>query len=61
MVLATPAGEENRHLAVLTALAKAIGTDRGRQLALFAADTPAHAYELLHAEEAQDFNWFLED
>ena len=61
VVLATPPSERDRHLQVLAALAKAIGTDPNRRRQLFAARTPAHAYELMHADEAQDFNWFLED
>jgi hypothetical protein len=62
VVLATPPGQRDRHLQVLAALAKAIGSDRNRQRMLFGVDTPAHAYELLHAdEEAEEFNWFLED
>jgi mannitol/fructose-specific phosphotransferase system IIA component (Ntr-type) len=61
IVLATPAADRDRHLQVLAALARVIGTDRNIRRQLFAAATPAHAWELLHAEEVQDFNYFLED
>ena len=61
VVLATPESERDRHLQVLASLAAAIGTDHNRQRQLYASATPAHAWELLHAEEAQDFNYFIED
>lgn len=61
VVLATPDSERRRHMQVLAALAKAIGVDPARQRALYASDTPAHAWELLHSEDAQDFNWYLDD
>lgn len=60
VVLATPPTQRDRHLEVLAALARAIGTDPHVQRELFSADTPAHAYEILHAEESEDFNYFLE-
>jgi mannitol/fructose-specific phosphotransferase system IIA component (Ntr-type) len=62
VLLATPGHERGRHLEVLAALARAIGSDRGIQQQLYHARTPAHAYDLLHAEEAaEDFNYFFED
>ncbi len=61
VLLVTPPGQEERHLAVLAALARAIGTDPRIQAQLFEARSPAHAWEVLHAEEAEDFNYFLED
>lgn len=61
VVLATPASQRDRHLEVLAALARAIGTDTNVKRRLFAAKSPAHAYEVLHAEEAETFNYFLED
>ncbi|TDJ72246.1 MAG: PTS fructose transporter subunit IIA [Planctomycetota bacterium] len=60
VVLATPPTQRDRHLEVLAALARAIGTDPNVQRQLFTAKTPAHAYEILHAEESEDFNYFLE-
>ncbi|MHC4932007.1 MAG: cation:proton antiporter domain-containing protein [Planctomycetota bacterium] len=62
VLLATPEGARDRHLEVLAAFARAIGSDRSVQQQLFHASSPAHAYELLHAEEeSEDFNYFLED
>jgi mannitol/fructose-specific phosphotransferase system IIA component (Ntr-type) len=61
VVLATPPTQRRRHLEVLAALARAICTDQSVQRRLFDVKSPAHAYEILHAEEAEDFNYFLED
>ncbi len=60
VLLATPPGQRERHLEVLAALARAIGSDPSVQSRLFDVDTPAHAYEILHAEEATGFNYWLE-
>jgi len=60
VLLATPPGQRPRHLEILAALARAIGSDPAVQASLFNVDTPAHAYEILHAEEAADFNYWLE-
>jgi mannitol/fructose-specific phosphotransferase system IIA component (Ntr-type)/Kef-type K+ transport system membrane component KefB len=61
VVLATPETQRKRHLEVLAALARAIGMDQNVQAELFNADSSAHAYEVLHAEESEEFNYFLED
>ena len=62
ILLATPPSERTHHLEVLTAFARTIGADRGVQQQLFHAHSPAHAYEILHAEEhAEDFNAYLDD
>lgn len=61
VVLVTPPHQRERHLQVMAALARAIGTNRAVQRQLFAADSAAHAYEILHIEEAHDFNYFLDD
>lgn len=61
VVIATPQKERNRHLEVLAAFAQAIASDRNIREQLYHADTAAHAYEILHAEESEDFNYFLED
>jgi len=60
VLLATPEGQHDHHLEVLAALAKAIDTDPNIRDGLYHARSPAHAYELLHAEDAEDFNYFLE-
>jgi len=60
VLLVTPSSDRDRHLEVLSALAKAIGKDRTIQQQLYHVDTPAHAYELLHAdEESEEFNYYL--
>jgi len=61
VLLATPESERERHLEVIAALARAIGRDHNIQEQLFNAETPAHAFEVLHAEEAEDFNYYLSE
>jgi PTS system fructose-specific IIC component len=61
VLLGTSRQERDRHLQVLAALAKTVGTDLAFQERLFNARNPAHAYELLHGEESEHFNTFLED
>ncbi len=61
VLLGTSADERDRHLQVLASLAQTVGTDPGFQELLFNAKTAAHAYEILHGEESEDFNYFLEE
>lgn len=61
VLLATPPEQRQRHLEVLGLLARVVGTDLAFQSRLFAAESPAHAYEMLHGEETEEFNYFLED
>ncbi len=62
VLLATPRGERERHLAVLAALARTVGANPAIQQQLYNAKTPAHVYEILHVEEMEeDFNYFLDD
>ena len=61
VLLATPRGQRDRHLEVLAALARTLATDPSLQHQLYNAGSPAHAYEILHGEETEDFNYFLED
>ncbi|MEM7307229.1 MAG: cation:proton antiporter [Planctomycetota bacterium] len=60
VMLGTSPEERNRHLQVLAALARTIGGDAAFQDRLFNASNPAHAAELLHGEESEDFNYFLD-
>ncbi len=60
VLLATAPEERDRHLQVLASLARTIGIDLAFQDELFNAMSPAHAYEILHGEESEDFNYFLE-
>lgn len=59
VLLATPDVERDRHLQVLAALARRIGSDPQTQARLFNAKSPAHAYEVLSDEESEDFNYFV--
>ncbi|MEW6074358.1 MAG: PTS sugar transporter subunit IIA [Planctomycetota bacterium] len=61
VLLGTSAEERDRHLQVLAALARTIGTETSFRSELFAARSPAQASELLHGEESMDFNYFLEE
>ena len=61
VLLATPRSQSDRHLEVLAAFANAIGKDRNIREQLYHADTAAHAYNILHAGDAEDFNYFVED
>lgn len=61
VLLATPKGQRDRHLQVLAAFARAIAGDRNIRQQLYDAQSPAHAYQLLHAEDAEDFNRFLDE
>lgn len=61
VLLCTAPAERDRHLQVLAALARTVGTDRAFQDQLFDSKSAAHAYELLHGEESEDFNYFMED
>lgn len=61
VLLGTSNDERDRHLQVLAALARTIGTDPSFRAQLFNARSPAHASELLHGEESVDFNYFLDD
>jgi Kef-type K+ transport system membrane component KefB/mannitol/fructose-specific phosphotransferase system IIA component len=60
VLLATPPSERGRHLEVLAALARILA-DRRVQAELYVAPTAAHAYEVLHADEVVDINYFLDD
>ncbi len=62
ILLATPSMARDRHLEVLAALARSVGSDHAIRAQLYNAKSPAHAYELLHAHEGSiDFNYFLDD
>ena len=39
---------------------RSVGADANVRRRLFSARSAAHAYEILHAEESADFNYFLE-
>lgn len=57
VLLATPPNQRDRHLAVLAAMARTIGSDPNIRQQLFHARTPAHVCEILHSEENRDLNY----
>ncbi|MBN1612812.1 MAG: PTS sugar transporter subunit IIA [Polyangiaceae bacterium] len=61
VLLATPPEQRQRHLEVLAALAKTVGLDPDIKDRLFNARSPAHAHEILHAQDALSFNYYLDD
>ena len=61
VLLGTSPDERDRHLQVLAALARTVGSDPAFQEQLFDSKSPAHAYELLHGEESEHFNYFMEE
>lgn len=60
VLLASPAELRERHQEVQAVLARSIGSDWSLQLQLYNAKTPAHVYEILHAEEFEDYNYFMD-
>lgn len=61
LLLATPQTDRKRHLEVLAAFARIITSDVNLREQLYHARSAAHAYNVLHADEAEDINYFLED
>ncbi|MEZ6197480.1 MAG: cation:proton antiporter [Planctomycetota bacterium] len=61
VLLLTPADQRDRHLEILGAFARVIGSDRNVRNQLYHAASPAHAYELLHTDDEDHFNYFFED
>ncbi len=61
LLLATPENERERHLEILSAFAHLITHDENLCEQLYHARSAAHAYNVLHAEEAEDINYFLEE
>ena len=56
-----PEDELDRQREIQSVLARSIGTSWGLQLQLYNAKSPAHVYEILHTEEFEDFNYFLDE
>ena len=61
LLLATPEQERNRHLQVIAAFATAITKDSNLSEQLYHARSAAHAYDVLHADDQADLNYFLEE
>ncbi len=61
LLLATPRADRKRHLEVLAAFATIMSSDVNLREQLYHSRSAAHAYEVLHADAAEDINYFLED
>ena len=61
VLLATPRNERDRHLAVLASLARMLGADPALQQQVYTAKSAAHVFEILHGDDAEDFNYFLDE
>lgn len=61
VLLATPQEDRQRHLEILATFASAITDDVNFREQLYAARSAAHAYDILHAEQAEDLNYVLDD
>ncbi len=61
VLIATPDSQRDHYLEVIAALARAVSADRVVRNQLYNTRSPAHAYELLHADSSQSFNYFLDD
>ena len=59
--LATPETDRKRHLEVLSAFATTITRNMNLREQLYHARSAAHAYDVLHADEAVDINYCIED
>jgi mannitol/fructose-specific phosphotransferase system IIA component (Ntr-type) len=59
VLVAAPADRQEREKEILSALARSIADNWSLQIQLYNAKSPAHVYEILHAEEFEDFNYFL--
>jgi mannitol/fructose-specific phosphotransferase system IIA component (Ntr-type) len=61
VLLATPTHDRQRHLEILAAFASAITRNVNLREQLYAARSAAHAYDILHADESDDLNYFLDE
>ncbi len=61
LLLATPEKQQDRHLEILAAFAHAITHDENLCEQLYHARSAAHAYSVLHADDAEELNYFLEE
>ena len=61
LLLATPETDRKRHLQVIAAFATAIVKDTNLVEQLYHARSAAHAYDVLHADDQAELNYFLEE
>ncbi len=60
VLLGTPPSQRDRHLQVIAGLSRMVDTDPHLRSQLFAARTAAHAHDVIHAEESEDYNYYPE-
>jgi mannitol/fructose-specific phosphotransferase system IIA component (Ntr-type) len=61
LLLAAPESDRQRHLQILAAFASALTKDENLREQLYHARSAAHAYDILHADESEDLNYFLDE
>ena len=61
LLLATPHAHNKQYLEFLSAFATSITRDVNLCEQLYHVRSAAHAYQILHADDAEDVNYFLED
>jgi mannitol/fructose-specific phosphotransferase system IIA component (Ntr-type)/NhaP-type Na+/H+ or K+/H+ antiporter len=61
VLLATPDVDRQRHLEILSAFASAITRNASLREQLYHARSPAHAYDVLHADRSEELNYFLDE
>ena len=60
ILIATPEEHQARHLEVMRAIARIMSRSEVRAR-LFAAGSPAEAFEAIESDQRHDYNYFLED
>ena len=60
LLLATPLSDRQRHLQILAAFASALTKDENLREQLYHARSAGHAYDVLHADESEELNYFLD-
>ncbi len=61
VLLAAPESDRQRHLQILAAFASALTKDKNLREQLYRARSAGHAYEILHADESGELNYFLDE
>ncbi len=61
VLLASPTNQRDRHLEVIAAFARIVSREASLRDQFYHASSAAHAYNILHAEDVAEFNYFLDD
>ena len=59
IVLVTSVSQSDRHLAVVASIVRMLEKDQNIKSQLYSARSPAHAFNILNAEEVQEYNLSL--